>query len=91
MWLLFLNYQTIYTCKFGIIKKKLNKKRNFIVTNHSLKEIICLVVISLDCMKKIIIYNIFTSVLIELRPIVVLNYFKKIIFMVILHIGIKLE
>ena len=42
-------------------------------------------------MKKIIIYNIFTSVLIELRPIVVLNYFKKIIFMVILHIGIKLE
>jgi hypothetical protein len=42
-------------------------------------------------MKTIIIYNIFTSVLIELRPIVVLNYLKKIIFMVILHIGIKLE
>ena len=29
-------------------------------------------------MKKIIIYNIFTPVLIELSPILVLNYFKKL-------------
>jgi hypothetical protein len=42
-------------------------------------------------MKKIIIYNIFTSVLIEFSPILVLNYFKKIIFMGILQIGIKQE